>query len=385
MKGAELQSKYTQHARVAEQITHRSGRIHRPRGIQYRLVDLLCFSRLLLAPDVLSFTKHLIYQTRISPRVEALIKRRRLARNILHIHSSGTAFSSPSHKYNHSHCKQGPPQHPWQSSIFKSPQHNSNQQATMSTIVGSHSPSRWPSPKGNHGSGQPPNPQSRAGSSSSLPRSPPPSNTKTSEIHSGDGPKSPPPANPRGGGAQRENRFRAMATAKEPARSEELKALDNDALYITIDYREGGQNDFHWGLYHHASSEVGGTKFQIHGAWGKSWHADHGWTTGAMESTRLLALVRIKMPVTPVSTVVAILITAIDIDLSLRPNITSRIYVKEACERLKQYGSLRFNSWGELEAEIFAIGNGENRTVGEALQSGNSAKPRPVFISAVAK
>ena len=176
-----------------------------------------------------------------------------------------------------------------------------------------------------------------------------------------------------------------MATAKESARSEELKALDGDALYITIDYREGGQNNFHWGLYLHGDSEVGGTKFHIQGATGQPWHTDHGDTMGAMESVRLLALVRIKMPVSPAASAVAIIITEKDIELSARTNITCRIWVKEACERLKQHGLLRFNSWDELEAEIFAIGNGENRTVGEALQSGNSAKPRPVFISAVAK
>ncbi|NJR31498.1 hypothetical protein HC762_01905 [bacterium] len=193
------------------------------------------------------------------------------------------------------------------------------------------------------------------------------------------------PANPcTGGSARGVGKIREIAKAHEEAKRQELKALDNDALYIKIYYRSGGLNNFHWSLYHHRSWRAGGTKFHIQGTPGQAWNPDHGQTMGALASTGLLAMMRIRAPVSQAANVVAGIITEKDELLSDRKDMTCRIYVQEACERLKSRGLLNFNRWTELEAEVFALGNRENPVLGGEMQSGNSVMPRPVVISAVA-
>jgi hypothetical protein len=226
-------------------------------------------------------------------------------------------------------------------------------------------------------------PQSRGPSAGSEPRGPPPSNPQGGSKAG--------PVNPKvgvvpkvGGGGIRE-RIQAQEAAKQATRAEELRALDADALYITIFFRTGEQDNFHWCLYYHEPAGNRGTRYHIQGTHGQLWNTDHGVTTGALASNRLLALVGIKKPVGQAVGTMTAVITEKDHELSVRTNITCRIYIKEACERLKQQGMLHFNSWADLEAEVFSIGNRENPIVHEGFQSGNFVKPRPVVISTVAR
>lgn len=129
----------------------------------------------------------------------------------------------------------------------------------------------------------------------------------------------------------------------------------------------------------------GGEKFHIQGETGHPWYTDHGVTTGALNSHRLLALVRITTIPTDRRPDVGGIVTEMGTHLDGRTDITCRIYVQEACERLKANGLLRFPTWRQLETEVFAFGNQQNPVVARGINHNEHIpKPRPVVISTVA-
>lgn len=178
---------------------------------------------------------------------------------------------------------------------------------------------------------------------------------------------------------------REMERERRERRAVELKILEPGALYIVLYYREGLDNNFHWGLYHHINPAIGGRKFHIIGRGLKTlWMPDHVDGTGILDDTRLMGLMRLTHLGTSQQVMKAAgdTITLEDDMLEHISGLTCRVYVQRACERLKEGGLIGFPNWTDLQAELFAFGNTLNPEMG-----GDSAppQPRPVVNSAIVR
>lgn len=159
-----------------------------------------------------------------------------------------------------------------------------------------------------------------------------------------------------------------------------LSDLRPGALYLVLFIRPSGlPNDFHWGLYLHKDGERGGTKLHITnlGFCPGNWIADHGVTKGVLKSMALIGLMRISREDPANERVIADIIRQEDAILNNIPEITCRIWVLRACERLRQAGYMSFPSLEALEREAFAFGNLNLQSADRALQ------PRPLVDSRV--
>ena len=137
-----------------------------------------------------------------------------------------------------------------------------------------------------------------------------------------------------------------------------LSDLTENSLYVVLfNYRD--ENDtFHWGLYLHEDADKGGWKFHIKNEGTASWITDHAQTYGVFKSMMLIGLMRVA-DVPPANlTEVQTLIKAED-SMVNTPGNSCRIYVKKACERLRDGGNMTFQSWQVLEREIMDWGNSE--------------------------
>ena len=177
---------------------------------------------------------------------------------------------------------------------------------------------------------------------------------------------------------------REIARTKQLERATELSALEPGALYIILFYRSTKDNDFHWAFYHHINANDGGLKLHIIGSTGH-WDSDHGSgvTTDALADARLVGSVRLTNLSVGQEGLEAVrrIITAEDEKLNEIVELTCRVYIARACERLKAGGFLNFPDWARLQTEVFVFGNMAKADFAD----GKGPKPRPVMASKVAQ
>ena len=135
--------------------------------------------------------------------------------------------------------------------------------------------------------------------------------------------------------------------------------------------RSGADNDFHWAIYHHIDS-TSGWKYHITGST-FHWHPAHEVIHRPLVDHRLICLVKLKevgMDDVSVAAVKECILAEDDL-INERPEMTCRIYMKMACDRLKDKGILTFPGWTELQGDAWEFGNKLNPFVvfGEPLEA----------------
>ncbi|KAI0072833.1 hypothetical protein K474DRAFT_1686450 [Panus rudis PR-1116 ss-1] len=161
-----------------------------------------------------------------------------------------------------------------------------------------------------------------------------------------------------------------------------LDTFQPGGLYVTLKIRNDPpvENDFHWGLYLHENSRVGGTHHDIKGSRESGWIAHHERTTAVLKWLFLVGLVQVAtVPDESVGDVDRIL-RSLDTTLMDYPDISCRVWVldmlKKLQEQLGNVGILRgVDVDGKMQSEILAWGN-QN-----ALAAARNEQPRPVAVS----
>ncbi|EPQ56783.1 hypothetical protein GLOTRDRAFT_4621, partial [Gloeophyllum trabeum ATCC 11539] len=144
-------------------------------------------------------------------------------------------------------------------------------------------------------------------------------------------------------------------------------SLQAGALYIII-FDRGVPDSFHWGLYHHTSSDRG-IKYHIK-QMGSSWIADHGETGGATKSIYLIGFLRIaQVPADKVGDVNHIIT---NVPYTSVPGLDCVTWTMESIRRLVNAGFVRCSKLAELQDEVqaFAVAEHENAE--------QNKQPRPI-------
>ncbi|KAH6668904.1 hypothetical protein B0J14DRAFT_599594 [Halenospora varia] len=144
-----------------------------------------------------------------------------------------------------------------------------------------------------------------------------------------------------------------------------LSDLIPNSLYIALYSRENGDlGKFHWAVYHHLNAQSGGVKYHIRGNIGR-WMAAHESTKSIFKEFLLVGLVVDRMARVEDETVNQI------------EGTTCRVWVKRFCERLREEGLMRFESWERLGEELVSWGVENNQS------SLDNVQPRPLSFSKV--
>lgn len=144
-------------------------------------------------------------------------------------------------------------------------------------------------------------------------------------------------------------------------------SLEAGSLYIILFLRDA-PDSFHWGLYHHTSSNRG-IKYHIR-QMGSSWIADHGETGGATKSIYLIGFLRIaQVPAEKVGDVNHIIT---NVPYTSVPGLNCHTWAMECIRRLVDAGFVRCSNLDQLarEAQAFAVSEYES--------AGLNKQPRPV-------
>ena len=152
-------------------------------------------------------------------------------------------------------------------------------------------------------------------------------------------------------------------------------ALDPGSLYILLYWQRDPAVRFHWGLWHHASSSTGGWKFDIirpGGVWAPSVSHDGPPRADVIDpdpTEPLACAVRIATLGTG-NVEAHDLIRAEDdrlneLDAKLNGTLSCRVYVHRACERLQHANVIQLFKWQDMEEEVLAAGNRNEKHRGE--------------------
>lgn len=174
-------------------------------------------------------------------------------------------------------------------------------------------------------------------------------------------------------------------TDNEPNQSDTFTNMSPGSLYILL-YRDHDPHvRFHWGLYHYLNKIAGGWKFDIIRPTGR-WQTSIPYTSAPSPSNFddtyadgplacAIRLCHIDSTYVPAHRQVHELITAEDSQLNelnatLDGQLSCRVYVQRACERLRLQGYIDYFQWEDVQREVLGIGD----------QSRGNAGKRPVLV-----
>ena len=148
-----------------------------------------------------------------------------------------------------------------------------------------------------------------------------------------------------------------------------LTTLQPNGLYVLLYHHPDPSIRYHWGFYHHLNVEQGGWNFDIINP-GAVWRLAHPYGDGRPQ----LGLLDTD-PREPLG--VMVLVGSVkkgDVDRvheivreederlnqlskELEGGISCRVYVRRACERLKEAVLLRFGEWKDVQDEVLKLGD----------------------------